>query len=162
MSTPKWLNTGTPDGGAISALLELVARRVPANIVDEVWVFPSRPVTGGESTVVVLAAFDDDALKRRVITARFIVSRNNRGVAAVREITSEHGSAPTDALPRVIEGVLRRLGDDAAVPPHGEAIGGSAERWDALVARLAEPDSVGDRPPRQLPGAGRSAINNHS
>jgi hypothetical protein len=149
MKPQQWLNTGAPDAGSIAALLERAAARVAADAIDEVWVFPSRRVAEGDSTVLVIAAFDDELDRRRVITFRFIVSRSRRGAASVREIASEHGSAPTDALPRVIEGVLRRLGDDAAVPPHGNAIGGSADRWAEMVARLSSPPP-GDR----LPGGG--------
>jgi hypothetical protein len=135
MNQRQWVNTG-PDHGALPALLERVAQRVPVASMDEVWVFPYRRVADGDSVVCVITTFDDDPDRRRVCTFRFTIARNNRGVATVQENAGEHAIAPTSAIPRVIEGVLRRLGDDAAVPPHGRQIGGDADRWLSWLQEL--------------------------
>ena len=45
--------------------------------------------------------------------------------------------APADRLTRVIDGVLRRLGDDLAATPQTARISGEAERFAALIESLA-------------------------
>jgi hypothetical protein len=136
MKPQQWVNAG-PDDGAPAALLDRVAAAVAPATIDEIWLFPPRRVADGESVVFVLGAFEPQPDRRRVLTFRFTITRNRRGLARVTEQAGEHGSAPADALPRVIEGVLRRLGDDAEVPPQGEAIRGDVARWAALLADVA-------------------------
>jgi hypothetical protein len=143
MRPQQWVNTG-PDEGAPFALLGLVAAQLPAAAIDEVWLFPTRRTAEGESTVVVAAAFHEDDERRRVITYRFVVTRNNRGAAKVREQCFEYGSAPSHAIVRVIEGVLRRLGDDAEVPPHGRSIAGDEQQWRAWLRQLGAPEESHD------------------
>lgn len=135
MRPRQWVNAG-PDEGAVPALLARIAQQLPAASIDEVWVFPTRRVSDGESTVIVIAAFDRSDERRRVFAFRFVVSRNRRGAATVRESSDEFGSAPSHAIVRVIEGVLRRLGDDAEVPPNGRAIGGDETAWWEWVVEL--------------------------
>jgi hypothetical protein len=131
----QWVNAG-PDEGAADALLGRVAAAIAIASIDEVWVFPARRVVEGESVVVVVSTFEAEPERRRVLTFRFTIARNKRGVASVTERGGEHGSAPAPAIPRVIEGVLRRLGDDVEVAPHGRAIRGDAERWEALLEEV--------------------------
>jgi hypothetical protein len=135
MSTTQWANIGD-DAGALHALVERVRNHVAVEAIDFVWIFPARKIAIGESIVVVVAAFDEDPERRRVITARFTVSRNRKGVADVKENVNEHGAAPTDAVPRIVQGVLRRLGEDVEAEPRSEEIGGDSERWDALIVDL--------------------------
>jgi hypothetical protein len=136
MRPQQWVNAG-PDEGASRALVERITRQLPVAAIDEVWLFPTRRVSEGESTVVVAAAFDpNDDERRRVFAFRFVVTRDRRGVASVRELGDEYGSAPSFAIARVIEGVLRRLGDDAEVPPHGRAIAGDEAAWRAWIVEL--------------------------
>ena len=50
---------------------------------------------------------------------------------------AEHATTPAERLPRVIAGVLRRLGDDyAAIPPSYARIDCSARQWQALIEVL--------------------------
>jgi hypothetical protein len=135
MTLQRWVNAG-PDEGAPAALLARVPQKLPVRSIDEVWVFPLRKVTDGESIVIVVSTFEPEPERRSVCTFRFTIVRNARGVAKVTERAGEHGSAPATALPRLIEGVLRRLGDDAAVPPHGRSVAGLEERWAELMAEL--------------------------
>jgi hypothetical protein len=144
MSTAQWANIGE-DPGALHALLERVLHEMPVDVVDYVWIFPARRIAVGESFVVVVGAFDDDPARRRVITARFTVARNRKGVATVNARFDEHGAAPSDAVPRIVQGVLRRLGEDLEAEPRAEQIGGSSERWDALIVEL------GGRPRKEPP-----------
>jgi hypothetical protein len=134
MSSTGWANIGE-DAGAPHALLARVAEHVPIARMDQLWIFPPRRIAAGESTVVVVGAFDDDD-RRRVITARFTVLRNRRGDAAVSAAFDEHGTALKAAIPRIIQGVLRRLGEDPAAEPQHVAISGQRQRWDALIVEL--------------------------
>jgi len=135
---PSWL-TARADTGGVPALLERLVATVPVETMDEVWIFPTRRMPGFESTVVVLSLFTDDTDdRRRVVTAHFKAVRNKRGEATVETILSEHAVAPPDRLERIIDGVLRRLGDDSvlATPPRSAQLRGLAERWIALVQAI--------------------------
>ena len=136
MKPSHWVNTA-PDEAALPALLRRVAAALPVDSIDEVWIFPTRRAAGAESTVIVVATFDEDD-RRRVHTAHFTATRDRKGAATVQEIIAQHAIAPAGAVARVVEGVMRRLGDDLALP-HGETIAGDAGRWDALLQRLAVP-----------------------
>ena len=137
MSTvSKWINAG-PDEGALHALLERVAERIPRQRIDGLWIFPTRMAAGAESTVIVVAAFDDDPDRRTVATAHFRVTRDKRGKASVALTLQEHGSAPVGATQRVVDGVLRRLGDEVGKEaPRQVEIGGDAEAWWTLYGEM--------------------------
>jgi hypothetical protein len=146
MSTAQWANIGD-DTGALHALLERVVEQVPIDVMDYVWIFPARRIAIGESVVVVIGAFEADAERRRVITARFTVARNRKGVADVKAHFDEHGTAPVGAVPRIVQGVLRRLGEDTDAEPRAEEIHGDADRWDSLIVDLggrARPEPSAD------------------
>jgi hypothetical protein len=134
MNSTGWANIGE-DAGAPHALLARVAEQVPIALIDQLWIFPPRRIAAGESTVVVVGAFDDED-RRRVITGRFTVLRNRRGEAAVSATFDEHGTALNAAIPRIIQGVLRRLGEDPAAEPQHVAINGRQQQWDSLLLEL--------------------------
>ena len=133
--TQQWANIGD-DEGALYALLPRIANQVPISLIDYIWIFPPRRIAIGESIVVVVGAFDDDPVRRRVITAHFTISRNRKGQAFVNARFDEHGSAPINHVTRVVDGVLRRLGEDTDASPREEQIAGRDERWDALIVSL--------------------------
>ncbi len=139
MST-QWVNT-QPDAGALHALLVSLIPRIPLIDIDELWIFPTRKIAIGESTVVVLSLFDADEARRRVMTARFTVSRDKKGVAKVVDKVDEYGTAPLEAVSRVVDGVVRRLGEDIEQPPRNEPIGGSRDAWNDLLTDLGAPRS---------------------
>lgn len=134
MSSRQWANIGE-DPGATHALIQRIPAVVAVTGIDYLWIFPPRRVAAGESTVVVVAAFDEDD-RRRVITAHFTVARNRKGIATVTALFDEYGAAPADAVPRIVQGVLRRLGEDTAAEPRDVLIDGRQDRWDALVTEL--------------------------
>lgn len=138
MSSTQWANIGD-DAGAPHALLERVAQHVAVPLIDRLWIFPGRKIAAGESIVIVIAAFADEPQRRRVLTARFTIARDRRGTASVTARFDEHASAPTDALPRVLDGVLRRLGEVTDAPPREAHPGGDPDRWTALLAELGAP-----------------------
>lgn len=135
MSSAQWANIGD-DPGALHALIERLPEHAAIDTIDYVWLFPARRVAVGDSIVVVIGAFDDDPDRRRVSTARFTVARNRKGAATVTASFAEHGSAPVAAVPRIVQGVLRRLGQDTEAEPREELIAGRQDRWDALIIEL--------------------------
>jgi hypothetical protein len=147
MSTAQWANIGE-DAGALHALLGRIIEHVPVSAIDYLWIFPPRRIAIGESVVVVVAGFDDDRARRPVSTAHFTIARNRKGAATVTAHFAEHGSAPESAVPRIVDGVLRRLGEDTDAAPREEQISGAAERWEELIidlgGRPSEPDNGDD------------------
>ncbi|MBX6366308.1 MAG: hypothetical protein IRZ00_20885, partial [Gemmatimonadetes bacterium] len=119
-----------------ASLLEALARTIPIADIDELWLFPPRRVGAADSTVVVVAAFDDDPARRRVLTARFSVTRGAKGQPVLQQDLAEHGAAPADRIPRLVDGVLRRLDEPADAAPVHLRVGGSEERWAQAVAGL--------------------------
>jgi hypothetical protein len=85
--------------------------------------------------------FDQDRTRRRVGAVRFLVTRDRKGTASVTENLDEYASAPPDAVPRIIDGVLRRLEHENAAPPRHEPIGGDPQRWAEMLARLSDPSA---------------------
>jgi hypothetical protein len=149
MSNPKWANIGE-DAGSTHALLERIAERVPVAEIDNVWIFPARRIAVGESVVVVIAGFvENDQERRRVFTAHFTISRTKKGEATVSMRFDEHASAPVTAVPRIMQGVLRRLGEDLEASPREEAIEGDQARWDALVVDLGGRPRIAPEPPSE-------------
>lgn len=151
MSSGKWANIGE-DAGALHALIQRIPGHVPVEAIDYLWIFPPRQIAVGESTVVVVGAFDADPERRRVVTAHFTVSRNRKGAATVRDRFDEHGSAPEPAVPRIVQGVLRRLGEDADAEPRAEQVQGDPDRWNALITDLG--GEISDEQPAVAPPAG--------
>jgi hypothetical protein len=135
INAPTWL-TGRADGGSLPVLLEGLAARVPATTIDEMYLFPTRRVQGVESTVFVFSVHDAEE-RRRVITAHLRATRNKRGEPAIDTILHEHAIAPAERIPRVIEGVLKRLSEDfASTPPSHCSIDSSEERWRQMIDQL--------------------------
>jgi hypothetical protein len=135
MTPQQWANIGD-DEGAIHVLLHRIAEHVPVRLIDYLWIFPPRRVAAGDSVVFVVAAFDDDPVRRRVITAHFTIARNRKGQAFVNARFDEHGSAPGHALTRIVDGVLHRLGEDVETSPREQLIAGDVEQWNALIVEL--------------------------
>jgi hypothetical protein len=155
MST-QWVNT-QPDAGALHALLMTLPSRIPIADVDQLWIFPTRKIAIGESTVVIFSMFDEEEDRRRVLTARFTVSRDKKGVAKVLDKIDEYGTATLDALGRVVEGVVRRLGEEIEQPPRAATIDRSAANWQELLIELGAPKSLFDDPEPDPSAAGSSA-----
>ncbi|MGH7471671.1 MAG: hypothetical protein ACRENP_27275 [Longimicrobiales bacterium] len=152
---PGWL-TGRADTGGLPALLTRLAQAVPVTTIDEVWLFPTRRLSGFESTVIVLSLYTDEPDRRRVVTAHFKATRNKRGEATIDTSLEDHAVAPADRLIRVIDGVLRRLGDDLAATPQAARISGEEERYQALIEASASGIDLEEalERVRERPGAG--------
>ena len=114
-------------------LLELPGR-IALERVDRVWLFGPREVNGRESGLVVLSLLPGDGLAaglRQVLTWRYEAERV-RGKLQRTDTLSEQGWAPADRIPRLIDGVLARLGD-ASENPIVESIRGDGRAWTAFL-----------------------------
>ncbi|MGD8276721.1 MAG: hypothetical protein PVH00_01790 [Gemmatimonadota bacterium] len=159
MITAKWANI--EDEGALHALLRRLESGIAVERIDELWIFPTRRASGAESTVLVVSAFGDDPARRRVGAVHFKVVRDRKGAATVEQDMREYATAPADAVARAVEGVLRRLGDDASQSPRWEPIGGDPSRFETLVRELGggpapaveRPEEEPDDAPEAEPGA---------
>jgi hypothetical protein len=141
MISPQWVNID--DEGALHVLLQRLASTVPVDSIDALWILPTRRSTGIESTVVILSVFDSvDPLRRRVGAVRWLVTRDRKGRATVEEQMNEYASAPADALQRIVEGVMRRLGDNSVEPAQPRIIAGDAREWSALLRSLGAPETA--------------------
>lgn len=108
----------------------------PVDSIDRVWIFPPRDLGDRESGLLVLSLFDIDPDRRTILTLRYSAS----GAAEPRiDAVAEQGTAPADRVQRVIDGVLRRLGDEGEDPVAG-AIGGDRERWSDFLGSLGAVD----------------------
>jgi hypothetical protein len=126
--------------GSLDDLLERVAMRPGVVAIDEVWLFPARKAGHGESTLFVISAFEDDPERRRVLTARFAITRDANGAPIIEETFEEQASAPADRVARVIDGVIRRLGDEMSPPRYGR-IERSEAAWEAFRQESRGPSS---------------------
>jgi hypothetical protein len=124
----------------LQQLLREIPQRFPTERIDRVWIFAPREMTGKESGLVVLSLTAAQASTetvpevRHVITWHYEAVRARGGVRRTDAVT-EQGSAPPDRIPRLIEGVIARLGE-AAESPITESIGGDSGRWNEFLASL--------------------------
>lgn len=134
ISAPSWL-TAKADAAGLPALIEKLGTQVDPATVDELWVFPTQRSAGVESTVFVVSVHEEDD-RRRVLTSHVRTTRNKRGEPTVEMKVDEQAIAPAERIPRVIEGVLKRMDDFTATPPSYARIGTDPQRWTQLVEVL--------------------------
>ena len=126
------MNTEVPDPAPDTPLqnfLALLADSVGVDAIDQLWIFPTQTAGTLESTVIVISAFEPDRERRRVITAHRTSRSGPKKQLAHQDAIIEHGTAPADRIGRMVDGVLRRIGDDLAAAPRAYDIGGAAESW---------------------------------
>jgi hypothetical protein len=119
------------------AALHEWSTRVPPESIDQVWLFPPRPVGEAESSLAVLSLFanQDPAGRRRIVTLHCTATTQRGRVRRVDQL-AEQGTAPHDRLERVIDGVVHRLRSEAEMPSSVD-IRGDAGRWCALLDGIA-------------------------
>ena len=117
----------------MASALAALADQIPVTRIDRIWVFPPQQLSDKESGLAVLSLYADEAgqspNRRQLYTLRYEATRGRS--AGRRDILEQQGSAPLDRVPRVIAGVLRRLGE--AEVPRLETIEGDSERWNAVL-----------------------------
>ena len=132
---PSWL-TSKADAASLPALMDNLASQIDVGTIDELWVFPTQRSAGVESTVFVLSFLEENNM-RRVMTAHFRATRNKRGEPTVEHKLNDQALAEAERIPRVIDGVLKRMDDFAAAPASYARIDCKPERWAAVVEVLS-------------------------
>lgn len=121
---------GVPE--AIPRTLIRIRDEIGVVLIDRLWIFP--PVRRGrrEQGLVALSTFLDGSDDRRgLVTAAYAAEHTGRGVSVTPSVSHE-GEAPPDRFPTVIEGVVRRSGDELGEPREVE-IGGEPARFEELL-----------------------------
>jgi len=126
---------GVPE--ALPRTLMRVRDRLGVDTIDQLWIFP--PVRRGrrEQGLIAVSTFQHGQERRTMITVAYNAEHTGKGVSVEPTFTME-GAAPADTFPPVMQGVVRRSGEGAA-EPHAVVIGGSAAKFEDL---LAEYDDV--------------------
>jgi hypothetical protein len=121
-------------------LLGLLSRRVDAQTVDRLWIFP--PLVRGrkEWGLVAVSCLTDDPSQRNVVTGRYTAELTGKGVLFESEFLSE-GLAPPDRIPSVMDGVVRRSDLQLGVPRE-KHIGGNSEMFVQLLAEYGAGDET--------------------
>lgn len=100
--------------------------------IDRLWIFPPVRRSRREQGLVAVSTFLDDREGRRsMVTVAYVAEHTGRGVTVTPSLTRE-GDAPPDRFPAVIEGVVRRGGEELGEPREVE-IDGSAARFEELL-----------------------------
>lgn len=147
---------GVPE--AVPRTAQQLMARLGVEMVDRVWVFP--PLVRGRWESGLLAASrrienSPDDERRLLVTAPYVAERTGKGLAIDWTLV-EQGEAPADRFPRMMNGVVRRAGDDFGDPREVEVQGDEA-RWHAFLAEFDadlllpeepdEPDAAGTGTP---------------
>lgn len=134
---------GVPE--AIPRVLIRVREQIGVSSIDRIWIFP--PVRKGrrEQGLLAVSTFSDDVADRRsMVTVAYVAEHTGQRVTVTPTITVE-GEAPPDRFPVVIEGVVRRSGDELGDPKEVEIDGEAArfegllEEFDALFLKATDP-----------------------
>lgn len=124
--------TGVPE--AVPRALRVLEGRLGVHAMDRLWIFPPLVQGRRERGLIAVSCFATAEDRRRVITASYHAERTGRGTT-FEPVLLEEGSAPPDAIPRIMDGVVRRteveLGD-----PREVAIDGDEDAFRALLAEF--------------------------
>jgi hypothetical protein len=123
---------GAPTGW--DRLAEAVSQVLPASEVDGVWAFAPVRRDDREWGTAVVSRVDGE--RRRIYTARYVLSVKGKSRGKFESFIQEVGSGPLEVLARVLQEAQRRVDDEhppAAIPP---------ETWFSSVATRV------DGPPR--------------
>ena len=119
---------GVPE--AIPRTIQMMARRLGESEIDRLWVFPPLIAGRKERGLVSASCFTEDGA-RRLYTAPYFAERTGTSLTVENGITEE-GQAPSDRLPRVMQGVVRRSEIELGEPRTVE-IAGDPEKLKALL-----------------------------
>jgi hypothetical protein len=139
-------------GEAYRAVLDPLEERPGVGAIDRVWAFPPREIRGVPVALIVASAFAEGEDRRRLLTCRLVVAPDEedgrRRAPETRVEVAQQGEVPAERVRRVLDGVVRRLGEDPpADGPADFAIGGKREAWERMREALhAEIEIVSESP----------------
>lgn len=105
-------------GAGWTRLAQAVADQVPPGEVDGVWVFSPLRREGREWGTAVLSRVDGD--RRRIYTARYVLSVKGKERGKFEASVQEVGSGPAGALAQLLQDAHKRIDDEhppLPVPP---------------------------------------------
>lgn len=128
-----------PVSAPLARLLAEVPSLVPIDRLDRAWIFPPRRHGDLETGLVVLSLLGEGAgteAPREVMTVRYEHRAGAGKKGADERSSASHGWAPAERVSRVIDGVLRRLGETGEDPEVVE-VAGDAAAWQRFVEESA-------------------------
>lgn len=128
-----------PPNPHLAAALAAAAEQTPPEQVDQVWIFPPRPLGARESGLAVLALFaepDARGQRRTLHTLTYEAEALKGGKTRRVDTRQEEGTVPPDRLDRIVDGMVRRLGGGTETPEVRDVAGDPAA-WARLLAELA-------------------------
>ena len=137
--------------GAVAEALTWLRQWVPPEQLDRIWIFPPLSDGRSESSVVAAGCFAGGD-RRILVTLSYRAEETGRGVTFHPRF-QEEGEAPTDRLPRVMEGVVERSGSGFE-SPRSTSLNGDPEALETLI-RAWTPTDKPDRAGSTEPGVGR-------
>jgi len=122
------------DPGVPEALPRTLIRlrdRIGVENIDRLWIFP--PVRTGrrEQGLVAVSTFQEGEERRRMVTVSYDAEHTGKGITVEPSFTRE-GEAPPDRFPGVMQGVVRRGGEEKGEPREVE-IEASSEKFEELM-----------------------------
>ena len=100
---------GVPE--ALPQALTFLRDEVGAERIDRLWIFPPLRKGRNERGLVAASLFLDEGERRRVLTVSYVAHRSGLELSVEPKL-SEEGDAPPELLPRVMDGVVRRAGEN--------------------------------------------------
>ena len=125
--------SGVPE--ALPRTLLSVGERLGLRSLDRLWIFP--PLIRGrrEHGLVTASQFHPvDQERRLIFSAPYAAERTGRGLE-VQSTLEEQGEAPPDRVARIMEGVVKRSGEELGEARQVEILG-DPERFRELLAEF--------------------------
>ena len=122
------------DPGVPEALPRTLIRlrdRIGVENIDRLWIFP--PVRTGrrEQGLVAVSTFQEGEERRSMVTVSYDAEHTGKGITVEPSFTME-GEAPPDRFPGVMQGVVRRGGEEKGEPREVE-IDASSKKFEELM-----------------------------
>lgn len=120
---------------SLSARLGDLGLRVPPPAIADVWLFPPLPDLQSSAEFLLFTRILEDG-SRALYSARMVPANGK----PAHQVVVEHGRAPADRVPRLVNRLQRRMGQTA--PARHVPIEGDPTRWEALLEEAREtPDA---------------------
>jgi hypothetical protein len=126
---PKDSDPGVPE--ALPRTLIRLRDRLGIENIDRLWVFP--PVRKGrrEQGLIAVSIFQEGEPRRSMVTVAYNAEHTGKGITVEPSFTQE-GEAPPDRFPGVMQGVVRRGGEEKG-EPREVVIDASPESFEMLM-----------------------------
>ncbi|HET6764298.1 MAG TPA: hypothetical protein VFH27_11520, partial [Longimicrobiaceae bacterium] len=129
----------------LAAALAAVSDRIPPERIDQAWLFPPRTLGEKESGLAVLTLYPlPDSTspvapagdgRREVWTLQYEAERVKGGKTNRTDTLLEQATVPAGLLTRIVDGVVRRMGEGAHAPDVRD-VEGRMDVWTELLAEL--------------------------